>query len=442
MSRKRVHILSTVNAGAVSKAGSTYTIRDVCGAVDGLVMNRMLYPAEQLAAGVGTLSGKPAPAGHPKDSEGRYISATNGDALLKAYAGAICRNARHEGGRTLVDIEVNEAQARAHPDGLKLVERLDAAIAGTNSEPIHVSTGLFCEPITANGESGGKAYDRIATRISYDHLAFLLHEKGAGTPEQGVGMFLNAAGQLEPVEEVEVNVEPQDKRGAGALAWARQQLARLLGNGSELSFDQITDGLYKGLPDGAWLREVFDRYAIWTDRDGKLWKQDYAVSSDGSVAWSGTAAEVRREVKYEPVTNRQEGDPVKDKILAALNAAGIKTEGLDDAALLVAYNNLVGNSAAAPLQAQLTAANSKVAELEANAKAAEKAELTALAAALAANSSHLKAADFEAMGLARCKELKAATAGAAPVVVGNAGGGDDPYKGYDMNAFIDGKAAA
>jgi hypothetical protein len=435
MSRKRVHILSTVNAGAVSKAGGTYTIRDVCGAVDGIVMNRMLYPAEQLAEGVATLSGKPAPAGHPKDAEGRFISALNGDALLKAYAGAICRNARHEGGRTLVDIEVNEAQARAHPDGLKLVERLDAAIAGTNAEPIHVSTGLFCEPITANGESAGKAYDRIATRISYDHMAFLLHERGAGTPEEGIGMFLNAAGQPEPVEEFEVNLEPQDKRSAGALAWARQQIARLLGNGSDLSFDQISDGLYKGLPEHAWLREVFDRYAIWTDRDGKLWKQDYTVSSDGSVAWSGTAVEVTRKVKYEPVTNRQEGDPVKDKILAALNAAGIKTEGLDDAQLLTAYNALVTQ----PVKGQLDAANAKVSEFEANAQRAQEAELTELATALAANST-LTVDDLKKLGLDRLKAIKASAKGAAPVVLGNSGAGGNPadeFKGYSLNSHFE-----
>ena len=97
----------------------------------------------------------------------------------------------------------------------------------------------------------------------------------------------------------------------------------LLGNGSELSFDQISSGLYKTLPDRAWLCEVFARYAVWQDADGKLWKQDYSVGSDGSVAWSGTAEEVRREVKYESVTNL-ERDPMKDKILAA-HRAGIFT---------------------------------------------------------------------------------------------------------------------
>lgn len=430
--KKRVHILSTVNAANVSKAGATYTIRDVCGAVDGIVMNSMMYPGEQLAAGVASLEGKPAPAGHPKNAAGQFISASNGEALLSAYAGAICRNARHEGGRTLVDVVVNEAQAKAHPDGSKLIERLDAAIANTNAEPIHVSTGLFCEPITANGESGGKAYTRIATRVAYDHLAILLNEKGAGTPEQGVGMFLNASGQPEEVEAVTVNADPEDKRSAGLKAW----LLRLLGNSGsvDLSFDQISEGLYKSLPDGAWLREVFDKYAVFMDRDGKLWRQDYAVSSSGSVAFAGLAVEVRRKVSYEPVTNL-ERDPMKEQILAALNAAGIKTEGMDEAALLAAYNSHVSK----PHTDALTAANSKLAAFELQANAAAEAELTTLATELAVNTS-LKPEDFKAMGLARCKELKANAQTAAPVLPGNTGTKPgDEFAGYSLNAQLEAK---
>lgn len=430
--RQRVHIRSTVNAANVSKSGSTYTVRDVCGAVDEIVMNQMLYPGDQLAAGAASLEGRPAPAGHPKDSQGRYISALNGEALLSSYAGAICRNARHEAGRTLVDVVVNEAQAKAHPDGAKLVERLDAAISGNNAEPIHVSTGVLVQAIVANGESRGKKYSRIATNLQYDHLAFLLHEAGAGTPADGVGMFVNSDGSEAEVEVVNVTTDPTDRRADGMLAKALQQLRRLLGNsGDELSFDAITEQLYKGLPDGSWLREVFDRYAVWTDGNGKLYRQDYTVGSDGSVAFAGTAVEVTRKVSYEEVTttNRQEHDPVKHLILAALNAAGVSTEGLDDAALLAAHNKLVVQ----PAETKLAAANSQIATFEAEKTTAQNAERDQLAAELSVNSS-LTADDFKAMPLARLKELKAK---AAPVVVGNAGSsGADAYAGYDSNKPI------
>ena len=204
-----------------------------------------------------------------------------------------------------------------------------------------------------------------------------------------------------------------------------------------MSFDQITSGLYALMQEGCWIREVFDRYCIWTDRDGKLWKQDYAVSSAGSVAFSSDPVEVTRKVEYQPVTNRKEDDPMKDKILAALNAAGIKTDGLDEAQLLTAYNSLV----AKPVEDKLTSANSKLAEHEAAARAAADAELANLATELAVNSS-LKPEDFKAMGLARCKELKA-NSKAAPIVVGNSGGQPaNPYADHDPNKFLNLKEAA
>lgn len=430
MAKKRVHLLSAVNAANVSKSGGTYTIANVCGAVDEIVMNGMLYPGDQLAAGAPSLNGKPAPAGHPKNAAGQYISANSGDALLTFYQGAICRNARHEGGRTLVDVVVNERMAKATDPGARLIERLDVAINGTNAEPIHVSTGLICEAVNVAGESRGKSYERVATNISYDHLAILLDERGAGTPEDGVGMFLNAEGKPEQVEEVRVNLDPEDNRTAGLKRW----LLRLLGNSGsvDVSFDQITSGLYALMPDGCWIREVFDRYCIWTDRDGRMWRQDYSVGSDGSVAFSSEPIEVRLKREYETVTNRKD-DTLKPLILAALNSAGIKTDGLSDEQALEAYNALIRK----PVEDRLTAANSKLAEVEANAKAAETAEVDALAKELAVNSS-LTVDDFKALGLARLKELKT-KATAAPVVTGNSGaggGGSDEFAGYDLNADL------
>jgi len=430
MKRKRIHLLSAVNAKNVSKSGGTYTIREVCGATDGIVMNGVLYAGDQLESSIDTLEGKPAPAGHPKNEEGHFISALHGDALLNSYMGAICRNARHEGGRSLVDIVINEAQAKAHPDGVKLIERLDNAISGTDAEPIHVSTGLLTIPVQANGESRGKKYSRIATNIEYDHLAILLHEQGAGKPEQGVGMFLNSEGQPEEIEVAEVNTDADDRRFEGLTGWIR----KLLGN-ADLSFDQISQGLYKGLADGYWLAEVFDKYAIYSDRDNRMWRQDYSVGSDGSVAWQGQPAEVKRTVSYEAVTTNRhtEIDPMKDHILAALNAAGVQTTGMDDAAMLQAYNLLI----AKPVKTELDAANAKLAEIETAARNAEETEAASLATELAVNSA-LTVDDLKKLGVARLKELKAAKGNtAAPVTPGGAAKPGDEFKAYSLNAFLE-----
>lgn len=430
MKGQRVHFLSVVNAKQVSKAGDTYTIRGVVGARDGIVMNGMAYPAEELAASVASLEGKPAPAGHPKNDKGQHISATNGAALVGHWMGSYCTNARHEGGASMVDVVVNAAQAKAHPDGVKLVERLEAAINGENIEPIHVSTGLYCKPLSVNGESGGKKYSRVATQINYDHLAILLNERGAGTPADGVGMFLNADGLEEQVEVVNIG-EPQDMREE--VGFMKRWLGRLLGNSSEeMSLSELQSALQKALPDGSWIYEVYTRHAIWQDRDGRLWKQDYTGSDAASVAFTGEAVEVVRRIEYEPVNNAEGADIVKETIIAALNSAGIKTEGLSDAQALDAYNQLQ----AKPVTEKLTAANAKLAEFEQAANAAKQAEIDSLAAELAVNSNLLNVEDFKAMPVERLRELKAAK-GAAPVITGNSGGkGETKSVGYDINELM------
>lgn len=412
MTSKRVHILSVVNAGNVSKDGSTYTIKDVVGAIDDIVMNSRLYPADQLKAAAATLEGKPAPAGHPKNSAGQAISALNGEALASAWIGSYVRNARHEAGRTIADVVVNEAQARAHPDGAKLIERLDAAIAGNNAEPIHVSTGLMMDPIIANGESRGKKYSSIVTNIRYDHLAILLNEQGAATPEQGVGMFLNSAGNEEKIETVTVNSAVEDRRYAGLMGWIK----RLIGNESEMSFDQISEKLREALPNGAWPREVFAKYVIYVTESADMqerayYRQDYAIDSAGSVSLLGSPVEVTRRVEYKPVeTNTERTDAVKQQILAALNAAGIQTESMDESALLSAYNALITK----PQAEALNAVNAKLAEFEAQARTAADAELNALAGQLAVNSA-LTPDDLKKLGLDRLKALQANSA-AAPIL--------------------------
>ena len=434
MTSKRVHILSVVNAGNVSKDGSTYTIRDVVGAIDDIVMNSRLYPADQLKAAAATLEGKPAPAGHPKNSAGQAISALNGEALASAWIGSYVRNARHEAGRTIADVVVNEAQARAHPDGAKLIERLDAAIAGNNAEPIHVSTGLMMDPIIANGESRGKKYSSIVTNIRYDHLAILLNETGAATPEQGVGMFLNSAGESEQVEEVIINTEPEDLRTRGLLGWIK----RLIGNESEMSFDDIADKVREALPQNSWLREVYSKYVIYVTeapgRDAAYYRQDYAIDSGGSVSLLGSPVEVTRRVEYKPVeTNSERTDAVKQQILAALNAAGIQTESMDESALLSAYNALITKPAADAL----TAANAKIAQIEANAAAADAAELEKLAGQMAVNSA-LTADDLKALGLKRLREIQASAQGAAPVLATNgATKSASEFAGYSINQHLE-----
>lgn len=429
--KHRVNIVTAVNARAVSRDGNVYTVAGVVGAVDDIVMNSRMYPAEELKRAASQLDGKPAPAGHPKNAKGQHISATNGEALASAWIGAYCTNARHEGGRTVCDIKINAAAAKAHPDGEKLVQMLDDAIAGASVDPIHVSTGVFLREIAANGESRGKQYRAIATDLQYDHLAILLHEKGAGTPADGVGMWVNAEGAESEVETVALDTNAADLRGeSGVLS---RWLHRLIGRNSsdEMSFEAIQRAIKAALPDGDnWPVEIYPRSVVWVDAENRLWKQDYAVSSAGVVSLAGDRVEVRREIEYKPVeveTNRQEPDPMKDQIIAALNAAGIDAAGLSDAQALTAYSQLVQK----PIADKLAAVNAEIEAIKARELTAVNAERDKLADALAVNSA-LTADELKALPLDALRRLSAP--GAAPVVVANTDAKPvSQFAGYDIN---------
>lgn len=431
MTQHRVNIITAVNARAVSKAGDVYTVAGVVGAVDDIVMNGRLYPAAELAKAAKSLEGKPAPAGHPKNSKGHFIRATNGEGLASAWIGAYCRNARHEGGRTVCDVVINANQAKAMPAGAEILARLDAAISGASVEPIHVSTGVFMREIAANGESRGKQYRSVATDLEYDHLAILPNEQGAGTPADGVGMWLNSENAESAVETVALDTNAADLRGeSGALS---RWLHRLIGRNSsdEMSFEAIQRAIKAALPEGDnWPVEIYPRSVVWVDTDNRLWQQDYAVSSAGVVSLAGDRVEVRREIEYKPVeveTNRQEPDPMKDQIIAALNAAGIDAAGLSDAQALTAYSQLVQK----PIADKLAAVNAEIEAIKARELAAVNAERDKLADALAVNSA-LTADELKALPLDALRRLSAP--GAAPVVVANTDAKPvSQFAGYDIN---------
>ena len=186
MKTQNLSFVTQVNSDRITDDGETITIRSTTPVVDDVVMNGGLYPADEIAKSYASLEGTPAPLDHPVDSDGNFISASNGDGLQKFYVGAINKNVSYKNGVVESDVVVNKAQALAHPRGKEFIERL------ANKKPIHISTGLMLQKEQAVGNSKGKDYQWIARNLSFDHVAILLDTDGAGTPEDGVGMWTNA----------------------------------------------------------------------------------------------------------------------------------------------------------------------------------------------------------------------------------------------------------
>lgn len=269
MSKTTVNILSVINKSSkitkeIINNKEHYIIRDVVPVIDDVVMNNGLYPKDEIDKSYKSINGNLMPIGHP-NINGQFVSASHAKAINEYYGGAWAENVRKEQDKVLLDCYVDIEFARNHEKGKQLLERLDAMFNGEDVSPIHISTGLILNKIYKTGKSKGKQYDWVATNMQFDHVAILLNEQGAATPEEGVGMFVNSEGEYQ-IEYASLNEN---------LTPSIQNI--------------ISNAIHNALQ------------------------------------------------KLKP-NKQEEQDPMKEKILEALNAKGIKTDGLTDEQLLIAFN--------------------------------------------------------------------------------------------------------
>lgn len=341
MKLSSIHVKSlAINASNIStttiNGQEHYVIRGAVPIVDDIVMNGGLYPAEEINNSYQTMEGKLMPLPHPM-VDGKYVSANDPRAINTYHVGAWAQNVSKSGEQVVMDVYINKAVAETKPDGKRLINRLDEMIAGTNTDPIHLSTGLLTNKEKKAGESKGKKHSWIARNMQFDHIAILLDEPGAGTPEEGVGLFVNADGQEGEVENASL-IDAANSLKDGLL----NRVKFFLTHNSDASFDEIYQMLREAIrapSDGDVYRYVV---TVWPDKfiyeeGNKLFQQKYLID-DNAVALVGEPLEVvRKPTEYEVKTNGEK-NPMKEKMIAALNAAGVTTEGLTDDQVWDAYN--------------------------------------------------------------------------------------------------------
>ncbi|HCA9601953.1 DUF2213 domain-containing protein [Klebsiella pneumoniae] len=350
MKRNRVNVLTVVNSASNITTETIdgkphIVVRGITPVVDDIVMNRKLYPAAEIEKAYNTLERNPMPLGHPK-VDGKHVSARDVRAVNEYHVGAWLQNVSHKDGKVTGDMYVNRQYAESSEKGKRLINRLDEMIAGTNSEPIHISTGLLYSGIAANGESKGKKYNEIATNMMFDHVAVLLDEPGAGTPSEGVGIFVNSEGEETEIEVCNLqDALVNDNRKDGWL----NKIKFFVTNDGGMSFDEIASSLREAIrskTSDSWryVVSIYPDHLIFEEEkkntSGRsLFKQKYLIS-DGAVSLVGEPVEVvRKPIEYEIKTNG-ENDPMKELIINALQAAGKPTEGKSDAELMDAYNQM------------------------------------------------------------------------------------------------------
>lgn len=175
-----------------------------------IVMNGILYPAEETLRTHKQLEGKLAPLGHPKNAAGEWISAGDPIAIHANHAGAFNRNVTIDPGtgRVMVEKWIDVEFANASARGPELLAAIEA------EQPIHTSIAIWLavEPVAE-----GLPYSGRARYLAIDHDAILLGEPGAASPEDGVGLFVNVdAGTLEGMTSQEKH---EVLRAAGVARW-------------------------------------------------------------------------------------------------------------------------------------------------------------------------------------------------------------------------------
>ncbi|ATM92183.1 DUF2213 domain-containing protein [Klebsiella aerogenes] len=393
MKLSSIHVKSlAINASNIStttiNGQEHYVIRGAVPIVDDIVMNGGLYPAEEINNSYQTMEGKLMPLPHPM-VDGKYVSANDPRAINTYHVGAWAQNVSKSGDQVVMDVYINKAVAETKPDGKRLINRLDEMIAGTNTDPIHLSTGLLTNKEKKSGESKGKKHSWIARNMQFDHIAILLDEPGAGTPEEGVGMFVNADGQEGEVENASL-IDAANSLKDGLL----NKVKFFFTYNSDASFDEIYQMLREAIraPSGS---DVY-RYVVtvWPDKfiyeeGNKLFQQKYLIDDSGVTLVGEPVEVVRKPTEYEVKTNG-ETNPMKEKMIAALNAAGVKTEGLTDDQVWDAYNQQMqkkegggdpgqaqinSDVITAAVNAALTPLNEKLSKLETQLQANAESEL-------------------------------------------------------------------
>lgn len=383
MKKTRVNILSAVNADSIKierteVAGEKYAvIKNVLWMKDNIVLNDGLYSSSENAKGYSSMDGRVMPFGHP-EVNGQYVAISSLDnadvavALGKHYGGVHAQNVRQAGEEYFADVMINERVAKSHPDGEMLLNWVGKAenyqINGAaKPDPVHMSTGLMTARVNAKGESRGKSYSWIATQQSYDHLAILFHEQGAGGDE--VAIAVNCESVINSVLPT-VNEDALDDSYGEKLAILSEAVKERFATSDSYAYVQDFDdrALIYVTPEGTYSIDYHyegDNPILTGESKPVVVETSYKVKTNSLMAHLKAMVEYFSTKTKQPVVANviEEVDMTPEDLQAALDAQAEKISG--------AFN--------AKLDAQSEIIASLKSEMQANAEAGLKDKRAAVA---------------------------------------------------------------
>lgn len=372
MKKVQVNVTTRVNSQSIRREtfnGRDHLVLPSYTLPANVVMNGGLYTEAEIDAHYKGLEGTLAPLGHPQVN-GQFVSAFSPEGLNVGYVGAWNRNVKKSGNRIYLEKWVDVARAEESEGGRELIERVSAIERGDDVPPIHTSVAVFLDQLEPNEEQKATGAEWVAKIYGMDHDAILLHEVGAATPEQGVGLMVNA--------DLAVPLKPNSGALVGESYREREQR---LDRAAKAKFAP-------GENQYAWVADFTDSQAVIIRNGGNAEVFGYS-SEGGKITFDDTGTAVARQESWvtviankfkslftpqeQPATNQLEGDmPLTKEEMEQIGTM------IGEA---VATNT---KKAIAPLEEQITAlqANQKTLTdtLTANSRAEEKTKREAVAA--------------------------------------------------------------
>ncbi|EDT4865409.1 hypothetical protein QD242_003020 [Salmonella enterica] len=283
----QVNVTSKVNSKAIRREqhnGREHWVVPSYTLPANVVMNGGLYPASEIDQHYTGLEGTLAPLGHPQVN-GHFVSAFSPEGLNVGYVGAWNKNVKKSGNRVYVEKWIDTEVAKRTDDGKRLLERLEALEKGEDVPPIHTSVAVFLEELEASEDQKAQGAKWVAKIHAMDHDAILLDEVGAATPEQGVGMMVNA------------DLATPLKANSGALVGEtyRERERRLE--------KAAKDKFAPGEKEYAWVADFTDSQAVIILNNGDPKVYGYK-SEGGKIVFDDTGTEVQRQSSWVAVVNK------------------------------------------------------------------------------------------------------------------------------------------
>lgn len=277
----QVNVTTKVNSQAIRREtynGREHLILPSYTLPANVVMNDGLYTASEIDAHYAGLEGTLAPLGHPQ-LNGAFISAFSPEGINQGHIGAWNRNVKKSGNRIYLEKWVDTQTANQSEGGRELIERVAAIERGEDVPPIHTSVAVFLDQLEPNEQQKSTGAKWVAKIHGMDHDAILLHEVGAATPEQGVGLMVHA------------DLATPLKANSGALVGESYR-------DRELRLDRAAKAQFApGENEYAWVADFTDSQVVIMRNGGAA--QVYGYSSDGGkITFDATGTPVTRQESW------------------------------------------------------------------------------------------------------------------------------------------------